>query len=189
MAHDTPSTLAHDDIDVDALRSRYRAERDRRMRPDGAGQYTRAAGAFGYYAKDPYTAVTDRESVTDAVEVLVIGAGFGGLLTASRLREAGFVGGTWYWNRYPGVHCDIESYIYMPVLEEVRTLPPTLYDTEGTLVSTIEVPTEHTGVNSATNVATEPGTTNAYATISGADGGYVYTFDALAKGIRASNGG
>ena len=127
-----------DDDDLEAARERYRHERDRRLRPDGAAQYRRAAGEFGYYAKDPYTERTEREPVADRVEALVIGAGFGGLLTAARLREAGVdslrlmdeagdVGGTWYWNRYPGVRCDIESYVYIPLLEEVGTMPSERY--------------------------------------------------------------
>lgn len=125
-------------FDVETLRTKYRAERDRRIRPDGLGQYRTAAGEFGYYAKDPYTERTEREPLTDNIEVLVIGAGFGGLLAASRLRqagvesvrlmdEAGDVGGTWYWNRYPGIHCDIESYVYMPLLEEVGYVPKWRY--------------------------------------------------------------
>ena len=125
-------------IDLDEIRRRYAFERDRRIRPDGATQYRRAAGEFGYYAKDPYTPRQEREPKTDSVDVLVIGAGFGGLLTSAFLRragveslrvmdEAGDVGGTWYWNRYPGVHCDIESYVYMPLLEEVGTMPAWRY--------------------------------------------------------------
>ncbi|GAA4166030.1 NAD(P)/FAD-dependent oxidoreductase [Gryllotalpicola daejeonensis] len=121
-------------IDVEALRAKYASERQRRIRPDGASQYQPTTGAFGYYATDPYTERTEREPLTDSVEVLVVGAGFGGLVTAARLRQAGFesirlmdeggdVGGTWYWNRYPGIHCDIQSYVYMPLLEEVGTVP------------------------------------------------------------------
>ena len=130
--------LAPSADDLDALREKYAAERDRRLRPDGAGQYRRAAGEFGYYARDPYTSWTERQALTDRVEVLVVGAGFGGLMTAARLRQAGIeslrlldeagdVGGTWYWNRYPGIHCDIESYVYMPLLEEVGTVPEWRY--------------------------------------------------------------
>jgi cation diffusion facilitator CzcD-associated flavoprotein CzcO len=123
---------------LEVAREKYRAERDRRARPDAATQYRRAAGEFGYYAKDPYSERVEREPAHDRVEVLVIGAGFGGLLTASRLREAGVdslrlmdeagdVGGTWYWNRYPGVRCDIESYVYLPLLEEVGYVPTERY--------------------------------------------------------------
>lgn len=121
-------------IDLGALRARYAHERARRLRPDGTGQYRSTTGEFGYYAKDPYTPRAEREPLTDSVEVLVIGGGFGGLVTGARLRqagvesirmtdEAGDVGGTWYWNRYPGIHCDIESYSYMPLLEEVGYVP------------------------------------------------------------------
>ncbi|MDD7833910.1 flavin-containing monooxygenase [Paenarthrobacter sp. AB444] len=133
-----PASNGVQNLDIEALRAKYRHERDRRIRPDGATQYRRTAGKFGYYAKDPYTAKIEREPKTDRVEALVIGAGFGGLLTASRLREqglqsvrlmdeAGDVGGTWYWNRYPGIHCDIESYVYMPLLEEVGYMPKWRY--------------------------------------------------------------
>lgn len=55
-------------------------------------------------------------------DAVVVGAGFSGLYTLHRLREAGFstrvfeagegVGGTWYWNRYPGARCDSESIYY-----------------------------------------------------------------------------
>jgi cyclohexanone monooxygenase len=68
----------------------------------------------------------------------VIGGGFAGLLAAARLREAGVedlrmiekggdFGGTWYWNRYPGAACDVESYIYLPLLEEVGYMPKEKY--------------------------------------------------------------
>ncbi|WP_228504353.1 flavin-containing monooxygenase [Clavibacter phaseoli] len=126
------------DIDLEELRAKYAAERNRRIRPEGAGQYQRAAGEFGYYAKDPYTPRVEREPITDRVEVLVVGGGFGGLVTGARLRqsgvesirmmdEAGDFGGTWYWNRYPGVRCDIESYVYLPLLEEVGSIPAWRY--------------------------------------------------------------
>jgi cation diffusion facilitator CzcD-associated flavoprotein CzcO len=124
--------------DLDALRERYRVERDRRIRPDGATQYRRAAGEFGYYAKDPYTPFQEREAKLDRVEATVIGGGFGGLLSGAKLRQAGVqqirmvdeggdFGGTWYWNRYPGIHCDIEATVYMPLLEEVGYVPKWRY--------------------------------------------------------------
>jgi cation diffusion facilitator CzcD-associated flavoprotein CzcO len=131
----TPEELG---FDPDALREKYRAERDRRLRPDGAAQYRRAAGEFGYYAADPYTERAERAAVGDRVEAVVVGGGFGGLLTGARLRDAGIedirmvdeagdFGGTWYWNRYPGIHCDIESYEYLPLLEEVGSVPKWRY--------------------------------------------------------------
>ncbi|WP_410641716.1 flavin-containing monooxygenase [Amycolatopsis sp. lyj-346] len=134
-APDRPRFTAEElGFDPEALRAKYRAERDRRLRPEGNAQYRRAAGEFGYYAADPYTPRGERESVHDRVEALVVGGGFGGLLTGARLRqagvpeirvldEAGDFGGTWYWNRYPGIHCDIESYEYLPLLEEVGYVP------------------------------------------------------------------
>ncbi|MUK03076.1 NAD(P)-binding protein [Vibrio cholerae] len=137
-AHPITTNDAVSTPNLEELRAKYRHERDRRLRTDGATQYRRTSGEFGYYAKDPYTERVDRAAKTDRVEALVIGAGFGGLLTASRLREqgveslrlmdeAGDVGGTWYWNRYPGIHCDIESYVYMPLLEEVGYVPKWRY--------------------------------------------------------------
>ncbi|WP_433868910.1 flavin-containing monooxygenase [Saccharopolyspora sp. CA-218241] len=128
------STPEFSDAEVAALRERYRAERERRVRPDGSSQYRRAEGRFGYYAEDPYAEVSSREPLTDRVDAVVIGGGFGGLCAGARLRQAGLeririiekggdFGGTWYWNRYPGIHCDIESYVYLPLLEEVGYVP------------------------------------------------------------------
>ncbi|MER8161835.1 NAD(P)/FAD-dependent oxidoreductase [Streptomyces sp. NPDC094472] len=126
-------------FDPDALRAKYRAERDRRIRPDGRKQYRRIAGDFGSYAQDPYVEPEfTREPLHDRVEVLIIGGGFGGLLAGARLRQAGVreirmieqggdFGGTWYWNRYPGVQCDIESYVYLPLLEEIGYVPQWRY--------------------------------------------------------------
>ncbi|KDE98892.1 monooxygenase [Mycolicibacterium aromaticivorans JS19b1 = JCM 16368] len=126
-------------FDPDALRARYAREREIRLRPDGIGQYVEVAGDFAGFASDPWSGAPEpREPVTDEVDVAIIGAGFGGLLTGARLRELGVadirlidkaadVGGTWYWNRYPGIACDVESYVYMPLLEEVGYLPTEKY--------------------------------------------------------------
>jgi cyclohexanone monooxygenase len=125
-------------FDADALRARYRAERDKRLRADGNEQYVEVRGHFARYLEDPYTTPFEREPLTDAVEVVVIGGGFGGLLAGARLRQAGIddvrliekggdVGGTWYWNRYPGAACDVESYVYLPLLEEVGYVPVEKY--------------------------------------------------------------
>ncbi|MEV1247440.1 NAD(P)/FAD-dependent oxidoreductase [Nonomuraea sp. NPDC049750] len=141
MDHSSPParfTVAELGFDPEVLRARYRHERDRRLRPDGNAQYQGARGKFGYYAADPYTERAEREPVRDRVEALVVGGGFGGLLTGAKLREAGVddirmldeagdFRGTWYWNRYPGIHCDIESSIYLPLLEEAGYLPTMRY--------------------------------------------------------------
>ena len=129
----------NDDFDPDALRARYRVERDRRLRDDANSQYVEVSGDFGHYVDDPYVdSGFQRAPLNDAVDVLVVGGGFGGLLAAARLREAGVesirivekggdFGGTWYWNRYPGAQCDIESYIYLPLLEETGYIPTQKY--------------------------------------------------------------
>lgn len=126
-------------FDPDALREKYRAERDRRLRADGSQQYVEIAGDFAHYLEDPYVEPGfSRAPLTDEVEVVVVGGGFGGLLAAARLREQGVAdiriiekggdfGGTWYWNRYPGAACDIESYIYLPLLEEIGYVPKEKY--------------------------------------------------------------
>ncbi len=125
-------------FDPNALRDKYRAERDRRVRADGSEQYVEIAGQFAHYLEDPYVERLDRAALSEDVEVVVVGGGFGGQLAAARLRESGVddiriiekggdFGGTWYWNRYPGAACDIESYIYLPLLEEVGYVPVEKY--------------------------------------------------------------
>ena len=118
-------------FDPERLRAKYRQERDKRVRTDGNNQYQQVIGDFSRYVDDPYAASdSEREPLHDHVDVAVIGGGFGGLLAGARLREAGVesirliekgsdFGGTWYWNRYPGAMCDVESYIYLPLLEEL----------------------------------------------------------------------
>jgi len=125
-------------FDPAALKAKYRAERDKRLRTEGNEQYVEIKGRFAHYLEDPYVAPITRAPLADEVEVVVIGGGFGGLLAGARLREAGIsdiriiekggdFGGTWYWNRYPGAACDIESYIYLPLLEEVGYMPVEKY--------------------------------------------------------------
>ena len=125
-------------IDKQALRSKYLAERDKRLRADGNEQYLRLDGRFAQYLDDPYTPVTPREPRTDHVTFAFVGGGFAGLVTAARLVEAGIrdvriiekggdFGGTWYWNRYPGAQCDTASMVYMPLLEETGHIPSEKY--------------------------------------------------------------
>lgn len=127
------------DFDPDALAKKYRIERDKRLRQDGNDQYQEISGEFSYFADDPYiNTELERDPLEDEVDVLIIGGGFGGMLAAVRLKQAGIdnfriiekggnFGGTWYWNRYPGASCDIESYIYFPLLEETGFIPKKKY--------------------------------------------------------------
>jgi cyclohexanone monooxygenase len=128
------------DFDPDALREKYRQEREKRLRPDGEAQYVELSGDFARYAEDdPYADPGfTRAPLTDEIEVAVIGGGFSGLLAGARLSDAGITdfriieaggdfGGTWYWNRYPGAQCDIESYCYLPLLEELGYVPKEKY--------------------------------------------------------------
>jgi cation diffusion facilitator CzcD-associated flavoprotein CzcO len=126
-------------FDPEAVHAKYRAERDKRLVEgradihdlDGDPRFTR-------FREDPFTPRTEREPVTDEVDVAIVGGGIAGVLAGANLREAGLdririldeaggIGGTWYWNRYPGVMCDVESYIYMPMLEELDHVPTERY--------------------------------------------------------------
>jgi len=126
------------DFDPAELKAKYLAERDKRLRADGNEQYVEVTGDFSNYVDDPYVERVERKPLFDHTEVIVIGGGFGGLLMGGRLREAGFTdirviekggdfGGTWYWNRYPGAMCDVESYVYLPMLEELGYMPKHKY--------------------------------------------------------------
>jgi cyclohexanone monooxygenase len=136
LSADTPAELG---FDPDTLRDKYRHERDIRLRPDGIAQFVEVAGDFRHYIDDPYVEPGfSRAPLHDEVDALIIGGGFGGLMAAAHLRQAGVeririvdkggdFGGTWYWNRYPGAQCDIESYIYLPLLEETNYIPREKY--------------------------------------------------------------
>ena len=127
------------DFDPDVLRAKYKAERDKRIRSDGNEQYIEATGVFEYLAKDNNRGEhLDRDPQSREVDVVVVGGGFGGLIAGAGLKKAGIedvvliekgadFGGTWYWNQYPGARCDVESYIYLPLLEEVDKIPTEKY--------------------------------------------------------------
>lgn len=126
-------------FDPISLRAKYLEERDKRLRSDGASQFIDIEGEFAHFAEDIYASEPiEREPLTDEVDVLIMGGGFSGLQTAIHLKRAGVkniriidsasdFGGTWYWNRYPGLNCDVESYIYLPMLEECGTVPTQKY--------------------------------------------------------------
>ena len=126
----------------DGIKEKFAEARDLRLkyRPEGTSQYIsdldRPAGRLRQATR---TRTRSRRAPNlDKVEVLFIGGGFSALLTAARLRERGVesirivergadVGGTWYWNRYPGAACDVPAYDYLPLLDEMNIVPSRLY--------------------------------------------------------------
>jgi cyclohexanone monooxygenase len=122
-----------------AVRERYAFERTRRLRADGNDQYLHLDNETSHFLDDPYVdRAAARAPILREVTTAIIGGGFGGMMCGARLSEAGVddfliidkagdFGGTWYWNRYPGAACDVESYIYMPLLEELNYIPTEKY--------------------------------------------------------------
>ena len=126
-------------FDPGALREKYAAERAKRLRADANNQYQEITGQFAHYNEDHYVEPGyTRPALHEELDALIVGGGFGGQLAAVRLQEAGLTnfriiekagdfGGTWYWNRYPGAQCDIEGYLYLPLLEETGYIPKERY--------------------------------------------------------------
>jgi cyclohexanone monooxygenase len=135
MACEPTRVPAPEDIDIEALRARYRQERLRRLRPEGQDQYVRAEADFAEtYEADPHMAVQPRDPISEEIDVAVLGAGWSGIMAGVHLRNAGVAnfrhiehagdfGGVWYWNRYPGIQCDNDAYCYLPMLEETGFVP------------------------------------------------------------------
>ena len=167
-AEDDPADPAYD---PEAVRAKYVAERDKRLVPGRADiRDLQGDERFAHYREDPFTAFVERSPLSDEVDVVIVGGGIAGLLAGVELRRAGVrklrivdqaggIGGTWYWNRYPGLMCDVESYIYLPMLEELGYMPKTRYAFGEEILSHLEQIAErfeladdalfHTGVTRA----------------------------------------
>jgi len=128
-------TLSARDI---ALLEKYKVERAKRIRADGLAQFRRTDDEFAHFLEDPYVEPLNRAPMEDEPDVVVVGGGWSGMLTALRLRQAGVdniriiesggdFGGVWYWNRYPGCRCDVDSFVYIPLLEETGYMPTEKY--------------------------------------------------------------
>ena len=134
---------AADEIDIPALKEKYREERDRRIRPDGQKQYEKVKASsknenLEDSLADPHKPVEPRDSIDEDLDVAILGAGWSGILAAYHLKKigvsnfrnidhAGDWGGVWYWNQYPGVQCDNDAYCYLPLLEETGFMPTKKY--------------------------------------------------------------
>jgi cation diffusion facilitator CzcD-associated flavoprotein CzcO len=125
-----------EEIDIPALKEKYRVERDKRMRPETGEQYAKPSDHLTHdtYEHDPFTPVVPRDALSEDIDVAVLGAGFSGVTASYHLTQAGVTdfrvidhagnfGGTWYWNRYPGLQCDNDAYCYLPLLEETGFMP------------------------------------------------------------------
>jgi len=131
----SPGLPSPGEIDIPALRARYRQERDRRIRRDGQEQYVKPTNDFTHtYEADPYTPMQERDPLSEEIDVAVLGGGWSGIMAGVHLRRngisrfrhidhAGDFGGVWYWNRYPGLQCDNDAYCYLPLLEETGFMP------------------------------------------------------------------
>ena len=127
------------EVDIPALREKYRQEREIRVRPEGQKQYVRPTDDFSEsYEIDPHTPVQARAPISEDLDVAVLGGGWSGLLAGVQLKKAGVTnfrnidhagdfGGVWYWNRYPGIQCDNDAYCYLPMLEEMGYMPSKKY--------------------------------------------------------------
>ncbi|KAJ4990944.1 flavin-binding monooxygenase-like family protein [Stagonosporopsis vannaccii] len=129
------------EVDAERLAAKYKEEREKRLKKDGINQYQHAveSSLLLPMTDDPFADSSfTRDPVTKDVDIVIIGGGVGGLLVACNLVKAGHeniliiekggdFGGVWYWNRYPGIQIDIESYIYMPLLEDVGYVPSRKY--------------------------------------------------------------
>ncbi|KAI1122510.1 hypothetical protein F5Y10DRAFT_72409 [Nemania abortiva] len=132
------------------VQQKYAEEAQKRVKAEGLAQFQELAQSdsdrLRHLADDIWAdhvaldAQTPPLSAGDCPKFLIAGAGIGGILAAVRLIQQGFtadqirlvetaggLGGTWYWNRYPGLHCDVEAYIYMPLLEETGFMPSHKY--------------------------------------------------------------
>jgi cyclohexanone monooxygenase len=135
--------------------AKYRQYKEARK---GVADYVALEGDFARYLEDVYSAPpVERDTLTDECDVLIVGAGFSALILWYKLKKAGFndvrvcekggdVGGTWYWNRYPGVACDVESYSYMPLLEEMGYIPTMKFASGFEILEYCQQIAEHIGI-------------------------------------------
>jgi heterodisulfide reductase subunit A-like polyferredoxin len=102
-------------LDLNAIEAKYEKERDKRLHEDGVAQFRQTEGSLAHFKKDPWAVNLARDRIEKEIKILIVGGGFGGLVTAMNLTEQGLedfilvekgadFGGTWYWNQYPGTY-------------------------------------------------------------------------------------
>ncbi len=139
-----------DEIDISALKAKYRKERAKRLKADAQKQYVKlSAETETDHSFDPYKPVVPRDPLDEDLDVAILGGGWSGLQMAvclikngigtfRNIDTAGGFGGTWYWNRYPGLQCDNDAYCYMPMLEEMGHLPTKQFEDGYNILGYIE---------------------------------------------------
>ncbi|KAJ5752251.1 hypothetical protein N7520_009168 [Penicillium odoratum] len=143
----SPFNGAINQTEIAQMKHRYEEERKKRLCDAGNAQFIEIAKSpqYRHFANDPWVDLATIEPLQikfpeKRSEILIIGAGWGGIQNAVRMIQSGIpaeeiriidpaggFGGTWYWNRYPGLMCDIESYSYLPFLEETGYVPKHRY--------------------------------------------------------------
>ncbi|TLD18573.1 hypothetical protein PspLS_10156 [Pyricularia sp. CBS 133598] len=155
-------------MNVDEIKQKYEAERTKRLRSDFQKQYVNTVSSDypSQLSADPwidYDALAAQEPpIVDGGEVkfLISGGGALGLTCGYYLTQGGVspfdiciaeigggYGGTWYWNRYPGIMCDVEGYCYMPLLEEFGYKPKHRYSYGQEIRGQIERIAKRTGLD------------------------------------------
>ncbi|MBJ7514011.1 MAG: NAD(P)/FAD-dependent oxidoreductase, partial [Acidimicrobiia bacterium] len=149
MTPTDPSSLA-------AAKARYDDERAKRVRDEGVGQY-HSLNEY-HLDQDPWADPDfTRDPIIEEVEVVILGGGFAGMLAATDLLRRGITsfriiekaadfGGTWYWNRYPGCMCDVDSTIYLPLLEETGYMPTERYASASEIFAYCQLLGRHFGL-------------------------------------------
>ena len=127
------------EVSIEELRAKYQEEQLKRLRTDGLKQFSGLKEQFEELDQDPYADPNfTRDAIVEETDVVIVGGGFAGMLTGVDLQRLGIsdfrivekggdFGGTWYWNRYPGCMCDVESFTYLPLLEETGYMPTERY--------------------------------------------------------------
>jgi cation diffusion facilitator CzcD-associated flavoprotein CzcO len=145
-----------DPTPLEAAKARYAAERTKRLRDEGLTQYESLDEH--HLDRDPWADPDfTRDPLVEELDVVVLGGGWAGMLAGINLQRRGIsrfrildkaadFGGTWYWNRYPGCMCDVDSTIYLPLLEETGYRPTEKYASAPEIFAYAQLLARHHGL-------------------------------------------